>query len=78
MAKGKKGARQRGEPKLIGAKEAAEICGVRQPNLRTQSGLPEPYDTCAATTLWREDEMRAYAARRYAEKAERQRLAEAA
>jgi hypothetical protein len=34
-----------------------------------RSGLPEPYDKIRATTLWREDEMRAYAAQRASEKA---------
>lgn len=58
------GRRQKDEPRLIGAKEASAICGVSQSNLRTQAGLPEPYDVVAATTLWRHDEIKAYARRR--------------
>lgn len=56
MAK-RKGARHQGEPRVIGAAEAAEILGVRQPNLRTVRALPEPYDKIRATTLYREDDV---------------------
>jgi hypothetical protein len=61
-----KGARKRGEPRVIGAKEAAALCGVRQSNLRILSGLPEPYDKTSATTLWRYDEIKAFAEKREA------------
>jgi hypothetical protein len=48
----------------MGAIEAAEALGVRQPNLRVLHGLPEPYDKVRATTLWRADEIRELARRR--------------
>jgi hypothetical protein len=59
-----KGRRKAGEPRVIGAKEAAEILGVKQTNIRTVRGLPEPYDQVAATTLWRESEIKAFARQR--------------
>lgn len=49
------------EPELMGAGEAAKTLGVFQSNLRTVSGLPEPYDKVAATTLWRAAEIRTLA-----------------
>jgi hypothetical protein len=60
----KKGPRKASEPELVGAADAAAILGVHQQNLRRQVGLPEPYDTVRATTLWRADEIRAFAAMR--------------
>jgi hypothetical protein len=63
--KTKTGARQRGEPELMGVKEAAETIGVRPSNLPQIAGLPEPYDKVAATTLYRAAEMRAFAKNRY-------------
>jgi hypothetical protein len=48
----------------MGAKEAAETLGVQQSNLRIVRGLPEPYDTLRATTLWRAEEIRELARRR--------------
>jgi hypothetical protein len=48
----------------MGAKEAAEALGVGQTNLRVLSGLPEPYDSVGATTLWRADEIRELAEKR--------------
>jgi hypothetical protein len=53
--------RRHWEPELMGAGEAAKTLGVFQSNLRTISGLPEPYDKVAATTLWRAAEIRAFA-----------------
>jgi hypothetical protein len=58
------GARYPSEPELMGAKEAAEALGVGQTNLRVVSGLPEPYDSVGATTLWRADEIRELARQR--------------
>jgi hypothetical protein len=66
------GRRRPNEPELVGASDAAEILGVRQPNLRTLSGLPEPYDKIRATTLWRKDEMQAFADARRAAREERE------
>jgi hypothetical protein len=62
------GARYPSEPELMGAKEAAEALGVGQTNLRVVSGLPEPYDSVGATTLWRADEIRALARQKAAKK----------
>lgn len=58
------GPRRQSEPELVGAAEAAKILGVHQSNLRTQVGLPEPYAKIAAATLWRADEVKAFAAAR--------------
>jgi hypothetical protein len=58
------GARKPDEPKIIGASTAASILGVNQTNLRPIPGLPEPYDKDRATTMWREDEIRAFARKR--------------
>jgi hypothetical protein len=64
------GRRRPHEPKVIGAAQAALIIGVRQSNLRTLAGLPDPYDKVSSGTLWREDEIRAFAdARRDARQA---------
>jgi hypothetical protein len=63
-----RGHRHDDEPKLMGAKEAAEAFGVGQTNLRVLSDLPEPYDKVGATTLWRADEIRAAAAQRAAKR----------
>jgi hypothetical protein len=63
--------RQKHEPELMGAREAARTLGCRQTNLRAQVGLPEPYQKVAATTLWRADEIKAFAARRIAVRASR-------
>lgn len=60
----KTGPRKPNEPELMGAADAAECLGVKQPNLRTLRGLPEPYDKVRATTLWRADEIREFAASR--------------
>lgn len=60
----KRGPRQPNEPELMGAIEAAEALGVRQVNLRTLKGLPEPYGRVRASTLWRADEIRAFAEER--------------
>jgi hypothetical protein len=62
------GPRRSGEPELMGAKEAAEALGVGQTNLRVTSGLPEPYDVVAATTLWRADEINELATRKGAKR----------
>lgn len=59
-----KGARRPNEPEMMGAKEIAEELGTRQSNIRTIVGLPEPYASVAATTLWRADEVREFAAER--------------
>lgn len=53
--------RRNEEPELMGAAEAARTLGVKQSNLRTVSGLPEPYQKIASTTLWRADEIKALA-----------------
>jgi hypothetical protein len=61
----------------MGAIEAAEAIGVRQVNLRATAGLPEPYQRVRATTLWRADEIRQFAAERDARlEAERRRQGE--
>lgn len=60
--------RQPGEPELMGAFEAAKTLGVAQSNLRTISGLPEPYQKIKSATLWRADEIRSLAWRRLAKK----------
>jgi hypothetical protein len=57
----KTGIRKLREPEVLGAAEAAEALGVRQVNLRTLKGLPEPYGKIKATTLWRAEEVRAFA-----------------
>lgn len=57
---------KKNEPKLMGAAEAAEALGVRQQNLRTLVGLPDAYDKVRATTLWRADEVLAFAQERNA------------
>ena len=49
------------EPELMGAHEAAETLGIWQTNLRKVSGLPKPYQKIRATTLWRAQEIRAFA-----------------
>jgi hypothetical protein len=53
----KSGRRKAGEPRLMGAKEAAAALGVGQTNLRVTAGLPEPYDVIGATTLWRAEDV---------------------
>lgn len=58
------GPRRAGEPRLLGAREAAEVLGVSQTNLRVVRGLPEPYDKIRATTLWRADDIEALARKR--------------
>jgi len=64
------GARKPDEPKLMGAREAAEHLGVHQTNLRVVKGLPEPYAKVAATTLYRASDIHSLAfARRKARKA---------
>jgi hypothetical protein len=55
------GRRRPGEPELLGARDAAEILGVAQTNLRTLKGLPEPYDKVSATTLWRKSDIERFA-----------------
>ncbi|CAB4197743.1 hypothetical protein UFOVP1313_29 [uncultured Caudovirales phage] len=60
----KTGARKSGEPEVMGASEAAEAIGVRQVNLRTLKGLPEPYGRIRSTTLWRAEEIREFAKNR--------------
>ncbi len=62
----KQGPRQPDEPELVGAKDAAEILGVLQVNLRTLKGLPEPYGRIRASTVWRAEEIRAFAETRAA------------
>jgi hypothetical protein len=61
-----KGRRKSGEPKLVSAVEAAEMLGVRQTNLRTLAGLPEPYDRSRAGTLWRESDIAEFKKKREA------------
>jgi hypothetical protein len=56
----KTGHRRGGEPRLLGAAEAADRLGCMQSNLRRQVGLPEPYDTIRATTLWRATDIEAF------------------
>lgn len=68
----KKGARKSNEPELFGAAEAAAALGVRQPNLRTVSGLPEPYAKVRATTLWRATEITTLARKRRSEQEARE------
>jgi hypothetical protein len=64
------GSRKPDEPKLMGAREAAEHLGVHQTNLRVVKGLPEPYAKVAATTLYRTSDIHALAfARRKAHRA---------
>jgi hypothetical protein len=58
------GARKPDEPKLMGAREAAEHLGVHQTNLRVVKGLPEPYAKVAATTLYRASDIHALAVAR--------------
>jgi hypothetical protein len=57
----KNGPRKRGEPVLIGAAEAAEICGTASSNLGQIVGLPEPYDKIRASTLYRRNEVERFA-----------------
>jgi hypothetical protein len=64
------GRRRGSEPELVGASEAADLCGCAQSNLRTLRGLPEPYAKLRATTLWRKTDMR-----RFAEELEERRAA---
>jgi hypothetical protein len=68
MASRKRGARQPGEPKLMGASQAAKVLGVSQTNLRVQAGLPEPYDKVAGGTLWRADDIAEFARSREAKR----------
>jgi hypothetical protein len=60
----KTGARKASEPKLLGAAEVADALGKRQSNIRSLSGLPEPYDGVRATKLWRESDIEAFAKER--------------
>ena len=53
--------RQAHEPEIWGAAEAALHLGVQQQNLRTVSGLPDPYGKIKAGTLWRADDIKAFA-----------------
>jgi hypothetical protein len=53
--------RRADEPELVGAKQAAEIIGCSQTNLRTLSGLPEPYQRLDRGSVWRIEEIRAFA-----------------
>jgi hypothetical protein len=55
------GRRRPGEPELLGAREAADMLGKSQTNLRTLKGLPEPYDKVRATTLWRKSDIERFA-----------------
>lgn len=59
-----RGKRKAGEPELMGASEVAAELGARQTNIRQVVGLPEAYDVIAATTLWRAEEIREFAAAR--------------
>lgn len=70
MQESKTGPRHPDEPELVGAMDAAEILGVRQVNLRTLRDLPLPYGKIRASTVWRADEMRAFAKQRAQERAE--------
>jgi hypothetical protein len=45
-------------PEMWGAAEAASHLGVRQSNLRTLVGLPEPAQRVRATSLWFADDIR--------------------
>lgn len=60
------GSRRPNEPELFGLKEVAAELNVRHSNVRTVAGLPDPYDHIAASTLWRADEVRVFAAKRTA------------
>jgi hypothetical protein len=55
------GPRRVTEPELVGAAEAARLLGVRQSNLRTLAGLPEPYQRLRSGTLWRATDIKALA-----------------
>jgi hypothetical protein len=57
----RKGPRKRSEPELVGAAEAAELCGTKPSNLGQLRGLPDQYDKIRATTLWRREEMEKFA-----------------
>lgn len=59
------------EPELMGAAEAAKTLNVRQSNLRSLKGLPQPYQRLRSGTLWRADEIRSLAWQRLAEQARR-------
>ena len=62
----RRGPRRPAEPAVMGAAEAADALGVRQQNLRRQVGLPEPYQTVRATTLWRVTDIEEFARSRIA------------
>lgn len=69
MALPPSGARRPHEPKLLSAKDAAAILGVKQTNLRVLGGWSavEPYDVVGAATLWRESDVLAFKAARKAD-----------
>jgi hypothetical protein len=64
----KTGPRRANEPKIIGVGEACEIIGCRPQNIGQIVGLPEPYDHCRATTLYREEEIKTFADTRNAKR----------
>ena len=45
------------ERPLMGAMEAAQTLGVEQTNLRTLSGLPEPYQVLRMGSVWLADDI---------------------
>ncbi len=51
-------------PELMGAKEAAAALGVKVPNLRRTSGVPEPVQELASGPLWVAAQIRALARER--------------
>jgi hypothetical protein len=57
---------------LMGAIEAAEFLGVKQPNLRTMAGLPEPIAQLRCGSIWLADSIRDFAIERAAQQAARQ------
>jgi hypothetical protein len=60
-----RGARKKGEPKLVGRGDAADILGIPQTNLLRLKDLPEQYQSdVKATGLWREWEIRELARKR--------------
>jgi hypothetical protein len=49
---------------MMGAAEVAEVLGVSQTNIRRIPGLPPPAQKIKAGSLWRADEIRAFALQR--------------
>lgn len=51
-------------PELMGAREAAEVLGVKRPNLRTLVGIPEPVQELASGPVWLASDIREFAQER--------------